>query len=1060
MVTGFSQGITAAQAFVRIGVEDKVSAALAVIQGKLNQFAANVGRIGTELQKIALGGGIFGSGLIYGLKKATEESSRATEVNTAYAATFRELTGAASEFADTLARKFKRDVVDVKDIQRSFFGLFTGQGFQRGFSLKVADVFTQLSFDFGSFFNQTVEEASGRLLSALSNSAEVVQRFGFNVRVDSLERAFSQLGIDKTVEQASEAEKLIARVLVLLQTSSKAQLNIFGDVERTIDEFANQTRGLGSAVQIFLRSIGRPFEQALAPIIGGLAKATTNAAAWVSQNPKFVTQIGFLTTALVAGSGALLTFGFGIRLAAFSLGPFVKLMAAPILVLAKLFDVIGFGLTTLFHFSRFFGTVIPAAISATLGPLQIMSNVFGWLFRRVSLATGGISLFGRIIGSIPWTRITAWVNGLGTAFWRGFNYISFATRVAGRAGSSIGGMAGQVATGLGHMSSSMNGLIRTGTTGMTVVGGFTQRVRGLLGQTSAIGNFFRAFSTPPIGFLEGPMKGMKEVNAWLKGMRNKKDSTLPSVSTGSAMAVRKVYEGVVESASNMSKRMADAIDVQFTVYRTRLQQFMDSTANGLRRIGSMFSSLFTGIFSFLANGFRAMAGASAAAFSSMASAIRHPIQSFQVLRQTAIKTLSSIRFAAAYTGQSIKAGMAYAGGAMLEFAKVAVRASMIFIRSFLMASATALAPLLAKIAILSAIAATLGGVFMLFKDQIVSAFSSVMKAVGKFAENAKASLFGFLTTAKNVFFDVLDFAKEQFFQLLDIGKYTFEALNNAIIAGDFRLAFQVAFAGAKVAFFNFAFAAVDRWGTTIESMISGLLNLKFWFQRVFREITGFAETAFETMESARQKTVNSISRGIIAGLVKIGAVDAAVMQTLEEDIARQRKSREDAIAAKTAADLLKIEEARKAALAGVGDGVAAFRNNLGASLTASQQELAALAGQAMAAANPGQMGGDVGQLIDPEGFMAQIQNQSMAGFKGSVDAVRQSLEGMDVRSSQGQKLFADAVNNRNPNQGVEDRLAMIENRLVNDVPQAMGEAVGDAINAADGVIGLPNQARN
>ncbi len=150
-MSGFAQGITAAQAFVRIGVEDKVSAALAVVQGKIRQFAANIGGIAAELQKIALGGGIFGSGILYGLKKATEESSRATEVNTAYAATFRELTSEAEKFAITLATRFKRDVVDVKDIQRSFFGLFSGQGFDRGFSLQVADVFTQLAFDFSSF---------------------------------------------------------------------------------------------------------------------------------------------------------------------------------------------------------------------------------------------------------------------------------------------------------------------------------------------------------------------------------------------------------------------------------------------------------------------------------------------------------------------------------------------------------------------------------------------------------------------------------------------------------------------------------------------------------------------------------------------------------------------------------------------------------------------------------------------------------------------------------------------------------------------------------------------
>ncbi len=98
--------------------------------------------------------------------------------------------------------------------------------------------------------------------------------------------------------------------------------------------------------------------------------------------------------------------------------------------------------------------------------------------------------------------------------------------------------------------------------------------------------------------------------------------------------------------------------------------------------------------------------------------------------------------------------------------------------------------------------------------------------------------------------------------------------------------------------------------------------------------------------------------------------------------------------------------------------------------------------------------------MDVEGFMSQIKNQSTSGSAGMAEAVRQSLEGMDVRTSKGFQFFADSLNNRNPNQGVEDRLASIESRLLNQVPQAMGQAVGDAMQANEGVVGLPNQARN
>lgn len=1178
MVQGFAQGITAAQAFVRIGVEDKVSAALAVIKGKINQFASEIGKVGASLQSIGLGGGLFGGGIIYGIKKATEESSRATEVNTAYAATFRELTGEAEAFADTLASRFKRDVIDVKDIQRSFFGLFAGQDFQRGFSAQAANIFTRLAYDFSSFFNQTVDESAGRLLSALSNSAEVVQRFGFNIRTASLESAFKDLGINKTVEQATEAEKLIARVLILLETSSEAQLNIFGDIDRTINEFANQTRGLQSSITIFLRAIGKPFEKALAPIIGGLAKATTNAAEWVQQNPELVTQIGLLTAGLVAGGGALITFGFGLRFAAFSLGPLVSAVTAPVLWFTKLYDVIGFTLLSFRNLIRFGIAGLITGIRILLPLLGGMSTAFMFLGRNMKLAIPPLAYFATLVrGGLG--GAAAILQAMARAFVTGFFTVTqstvlavtgvntFASGVRAAAGSTVFATSAikgllpyftglynsgqQTAANIGNAANSVTSLIRSATQlgavrgpaqffksmivgGRTVVSAMNAQyeavrtVRGLLAAPRNIGqaNTVQAFSTPIKGFLEGPIKDARTINDYLGSIRKKTGDAvkgflnapqagmnmirsyfslikkagsatknLPAPVSPGTLIRKNVLSGVVESASNLSRSFAQPIDVAFTVVRSRFQILMSqmrigfasvaaSASASAQSIGSRFNAVLQAIGrSFMALGASMVSVATAiraritSAFLGVVAAVRSAYIATLLFSKGVVATalfpithtklfIQMMKFGFIQSVQSAKASLVVLRVALAQTATgflTMAKSSVIAFRTMAIqgakVAAVAILPIIAKLAVLSAVAATIGGLFLLFREQITSAFSAVGAFVQKAFAGMKESATSFLGAAKSVFRDVFDFAKQQFFSLFAIGKSTFTALNNAVTAGDFGLAFKIAIAGAKEAFFSFAFDAVTRWDDTLTAFLSGLIRLKFWFKTIFTEISGFVQTSFEIMESARQSTVNSISRGIVSGLVKIGAVDADVLQTLEEDIGRQAKGRAEARQAETMKQVAAIEAERNAALAGVNAGGGDFLQKLGSALRGAQRESAGLFSQADLAANGG-LDGTMApiELPDASEFMAQIKDQTAAG-RTFGEAVKESLKGFDIRSSDGFQFMVDAFNNRNPNEGVESRLSSIENVLQNVVPERVAASFADELDKSTGTAGLPTTTR-
>lgn len=1158
MVAGFAQGITAAQAFVRIGVEDKVSAALAVVTGKLNVFAAQVGKIGASFQKIGLGGGIFGAGLIYGIKKATEESSRATEVNTAYAATFRELTAEAEAFANTLASRFKRDVIDVKDIQRSFFGLFAGQGFDRQFSNQASGIFTTLAYDFSSFFNTTVDDAASRLLSALSNSAEVVQRFGFNVRTASLESAFKDLGINETIESATEAQKILGRVFILLTTSGPEQLNIFGDVARTIDDFANQVRGLESSLTIFMRAIGRPFEKALAPIIGGISRATANAAEWIRENERLVTSIGLSTVAIVTAGAALITFGLGLRIAAFGLGPIVKLLTMPILLFAKLFDVVGFATTALFHLARFGIGIVITAIRIVLPLLGGLTFGFQMLFSslrvlppmlfffarslvfafigsmglagamsaafRVAFFTMNASMFAAIATLFGFTtRLRTVPSAVGIAArsfnalraitmtsadsFRSFNSalrLTYATATSGQklltGPASLGAMLSSSTAATSKSIQSISSLLSSSTMGAANA---IKRILDFLAESSAgatsslakLGAFLKASGKVAsagagagqklIG-MANPIEGAQVISDFMKSLAEKSKAAKAAAASAVTGLIR------VSGASAMAiSKPTYAIAFRLRELRSNLNgfsTFVKSLFAGIgRAIYSSFATAFRGVTQLLlifglrvqailrgiAIGTVTFSVAMRTAMMSVVAvvmgvgrvfvqfgivvglAFRSPLVTMRLFGATLSIITVQIYAGVMAAMRALTVSLATAALGFVALARTALVSFAQIVSGGIATAATALAPILLKLALIAAVAAAIGTAFYLFRDQIKSAFNSLGSVVSSFASSSFAYVAEFLGAAKTVFFDVFAFAKTEFFKLLDIGMRTFSALQNAITAGDFKLAFNIAFSGAREAFFQFTYDAVVNWEQAIIGFVKGLIELKFWFQRTFTEITGFVSLAFDTMESGRQTAVNSISRGIIESLVAVGAVDAEVMQTLNEDIDRKQKSRAAEITKQTDDAVRKSNEEKQTALGGVDAGVGDFRDNLRRGLYQAQRDVNKFGGEAAAAV--AQSVPQMGEMPDVASFMGDLKNQGSSVGEG----IKESLVGMDIRSSKGAQTFVDAINNRNgQNDPTVNAINMLNNNLVNVVPGKIGAVFAAELDGNTAVAGLPGQAQN
>ena len=74
--------------------------------------------------------------------------------------------------------------------------------------------------------------------SGLAGQVESLRQIGIDVSESSLETILNQLGIDRSVQELSYAEKEVARYIAIMQQGAQAQ----GDFARTMDNSANQLR--------------------------------------------------------------------------------------------------------------------------------------------------------------------------------------------------------------------------------------------------------------------------------------------------------------------------------------------------------------------------------------------------------------------------------------------------------------------------------------------------------------------------------------------------------------------------------------------------------------------------------------------------------------------------------------------------------------------------------------------------------------------------------------------------------------------------------------------------
>lgn len=104
----------------------------------------------------------------------------------------------------------------------------------------LSEALVQMSADFASLYNVTIESAFEKMQSMLAGQVRPIRSAGLDMTETTLFMFYQQLGGTKTMRQLNRTEKQLLSILAVYQQMGSA--GALGDMSKTLNQFANQSR--------------------------------------------------------------------------------------------------------------------------------------------------------------------------------------------------------------------------------------------------------------------------------------------------------------------------------------------------------------------------------------------------------------------------------------------------------------------------------------------------------------------------------------------------------------------------------------------------------------------------------------------------------------------------------------------------------------------------------------------------------------------------------------------------------------------------------------------------
>lgn len=184
----------------------------------------------------------------------TESNSYIENINL-FTASMGKFAEEARDYAETVGEVMGIDPGQFMRYQGVFMTITKGFGVVEDKAYLMSKNLTQLGYDLSSFFNISFEDSMQKLQSGISGELEPLRRLGFDLSVARLQQEAWNLGIEKSVNAMTQAEKSQLRYYAIMTQVTVAQ----GDMARTLNAPANQLRILSAQVTQCARAFGNIF---------------------------------------------------------------------------------------------------------------------------------------------------------------------------------------------------------------------------------------------------------------------------------------------------------------------------------------------------------------------------------------------------------------------------------------------------------------------------------------------------------------------------------------------------------------------------------------------------------------------------------------------------------------------------------------------------------------------------------------------------------------------------------------------------------------------------------
>ena len=221
--------------FLRVNItgdSSKLQKSLKGASASLKTFGSKLTSIGQNLSLRVTAPLALAGGAAIKMAASFQESLNKVDVS------FKDSSKEVKDFAKTTLRQFGIARGTALDMAALFGDMSTSMGLTTSEASKMSRSLVGLAGDLASFKDMNIEEVTTALAGVFTGETESLKRLGIVMTQVNLENFAQQKGIQKTVKEMTQAEKVTLRYQYIMSKTVNAQ----GDFARTSGGAANQMR--------------------------------------------------------------------------------------------------------------------------------------------------------------------------------------------------------------------------------------------------------------------------------------------------------------------------------------------------------------------------------------------------------------------------------------------------------------------------------------------------------------------------------------------------------------------------------------------------------------------------------------------------------------------------------------------------------------------------------------------------------------------------------------------------------------------------------------------------